>query len=159
MNNKQLSILQMCYDSNELINLMRKLKHDSISSIFLVPYYSLFCIESLGTLKNYGFDISSDYNCPYNQKNIRAKLKCFEEKYNKSINIVRNCDFIQDYIFKNKLKCTLLKEHNMYYNIGIFIYNNKIIGNSQYAYYIFQDSKSLKKSNLLLNDFQFKLIL
>ena len=158
MNNKQLSILQMCYDSNELISLMRNLKHDSISSIFLVPYYSLFCIESLSILSNYGIDITSSFNCPYNQKTIRAKLKCFEEKYNKSINIVRNCDFIQDYIFKNKLKCTLPKKLNMYYNIGIFIYNNKIIGNSQYSYYIFQDSKALKKSKLSLNDLQFELI-
>lgn len=158
MNNKRLSILQMCYDSNELITLMNKLKHDSISSIFLVPYYSLFCIESLSIFKNYGVDISSDYKCPYNQKTIRAKLKCFEEKYSKSINIVKNCDFIQDHIFKNKLKLNLLKKHNMYYNLGIFIYNNKIIGNSQYAYYIFQDSKALKKSNLLLNEFQFKFI-
>lgn len=158
MNNKQLSILQICYDSNELINIMQKLKYDNISSIFLVPYYSLFCIESLSMLKNYGIDISSDYNCPYNQKTIRAKLKCFEEKYNKLINVVRNCDFIQDYFFKNKLKCSLLKKLNMYYNIGIFIYNNKIIGNSQYAYYIFQDSKVLKKSNLLLNNLQFELI-
>lgn len=158
MNNKQLPLLQIYYDSNELISLMRNLKHDSISSIFLVPYYSLFCIESLSTLKKYGIDISSDYNSPYNQNTIRAKLKCFEEKYIKSINIVRNCDFIQDYIFKNKLNCTSLNEHNMYFNIGIFIYNNKIIGNSQYAYYIFQDSKFLKKQNLLLNDFQFELI-
>lgn len=158
MNGKQLSMLQMFYDSNELMTLIKKLKYDSISSIFLVPYYSLFCIESLCTLKNYGIDITSNYKCPYNQKNIRAKLKCFEEKYNKSISIVRNCDFIQDYIFKSKLKCTLLKKHNMYYNIGLFIYSNKIIGNSQYAYYIFQDSKLLKKSNLLLNDFQFQLI-
>lgn len=73
MNGKQLSILQMFYDSNELMNLIKKLKYDSISSIFLVPYYSLFCIESLCTLKNYGIDNSSDYKYPYNQKNNKSK--------------------------------------------------------------------------------------
>ena len=158
MNNEHLSILQMCYDSNELINIMQKLNHDSILSVFLVPYYSLFCIEALNTLKNYDINITSDYNCPYNQKIIRAKLKCFEEKYNKSINVVRNCDFIQDYIFSSKLKCNLQKKLNMYYNIGIFVYDNKIIGNSQYIYYIFQDSKALKKVNLSLSNIQFELI-
>lgn len=86
------------------------------------------------------------------------KLKCFEDSYKKSEKIIINCNYIQDYIFKSKLKLKFLAKMNLYYNIGCYIVDDNIIGNTQYAYYIFQDSKLLKKSNLELQNIEYEAI-
>ena len=94
----------------------------------------------------------------FNEKKIRVKLKCFEDKFTKSEQIIKKCDWLQDYCFRNKIKCDLIKKMNLYYNLGCYIVDGKIIGNTQYGYYIFQDSKLLRTKEVKLYNEEFKII-
>lgn len=157
-NNKDSALLQLVNDNNNLECLVKALNKKPIETLYLIPYISLHCVEALKVLEKYNIKINSIYNTIYNEKKLRVKLKCFEDSYKKSEKIIINCNHIQDYIFKSKLKLKFLGKMNLYYNIGCYIVDGNIIGNTQYAYYIFQDSKILKKSNLELQNIEYEVI-
>ena len=154
--NIDLALLQVFYDAKNLKGLLIAIDKDPIIALFSIPYLSLFCAESPKVFAKHRVKLPSSFKSMYNEKNIRLKLKLFEDKYQKSENIVKKCDYVQDFIFRNKLLLKFLAYFNIHYNIGIFILDNKIIGNTQYAYYIFQDSQLLKLTNdeLLNTEFQ-----
>ena len=157
-NNTDLALLQVFYDSKNLKNLLKTINNDPIISLFIVPYYSLFCAEAPKVLSKFNIKLPSSFKSIYSENDIRIKLKIFEDKYKKSEDIIKKCDYIQDFIFKNKLLFKSFSYLNLYYNIGVYIIDDKIIGNTQYAYYIFQDSKLLKLSNDDLLRTEFELI-
>lgn len=154
--NIDFALLQVFYDAKNLKGLLIAIDKDPIIALFSIPYLSLFCAESPMVFAKHRVKLPSSFKSMYNEKNIRLKLKLFEDKYQKSENIVKKCDYVQDFIFRNKLLLKFLAYFNIHYNIGIFILDNKIIGNTQYAYYIFQDSQLLKLTNeeLLNTEFQ-----
>ena len=154
-----LSIMQIFYDDVTLLNLLNALITKSpIEILYLVPFLSLFCVESVNFFAEQKINIKTNFNSEFNEKKIRIKLKCFENKFSQSEKIVKNCDLLQDSFFRNKIKCNLIKKLNLYYNLGCYIVDGKIIGNTQYAYYIFQDSKLLRKKGVGLEDGQFDII-
>ena len=154
-----LSIMQIFYDDDTLLNLLNNLITKSpIEILYLVPFLSLFCVESVNFFAEQKINIKTNFNSEFNEKKIRIKLKCFEDKFLQSEKIVKNCDLLQDSFFRNKIKCNLIKKLNLYYNLGCYIVDGKIIGNTQYAYYIFQDSKLLRKKEIGLEDGQFDII-
>lgn len=142
----QCSFIQIYYDCKTIISLFKSMRDNSIACMELIPYISLFCWEAISFLENIGIKINIKENETISLKDVRLKLKIFERKYSKAKNMILNCDYLQDYIFKNKLKYDFMKKWNFYYNLGIIFDEDKnIVGNSQYGYYIFQDSKLLKK--------------
>lgn len=143
---EECSFMQIYYDCHTIKSLFYSIKENYIAGISLIPYMSLFCWEALDFFKNIGIDFNIKENYTFTLTDVRLKLKIFENKYSKSKNMILNWDYLQDYIFKNKLKFDFMKDCNMYYNLGV-IFNEKkeIVGNSQYGYYIFQDNKLLKR--------------
>ena len=142
----QCSFIQIYYDCKTIISLFDSIRDNSIACMALIPYISLFCWEAIAFLKKIGIKINIEENETFSLKDVRLKLKIFENEYSKAKNMILNCDYLQDYIFKNKLKSNLKKDWNIYYNLGIIFDEKKdIVGNSQYGYYIFQDTKLLKK--------------
>lgn len=163
MNNESrtisLAVMQIFYDDVTLLNLSNTLITKSpIEILYLVPFLSLFCVESVNFFGEQKINIKTNFNSEFNENKIRIKLKCFEDKFSQSEKIVKNCDFLQDSFFRNKIKCKFIKKLNLYYNLGCYIVDSKIIGNTQYAYYIFQDSKLLRKKELGLKDELFDII-
>lgn len=146
MEQKDFVFLQIAYDLNMIIKLFNALKGNGIIGIEIVPFISLFCWETIETLKKYNIYLEFPTNNTFSLQDIRLKTKLFENKYSKAKKMILNCDYLQDYIFKNKLIFKFMHDWNIHYNLGIFTdkYGN-IVGNSQYGYYIFQDNKLLKK--------------
>ena len=140
------SIMQIYYDCKTIKSLFESVKENSIAAITLIPYISLFCWEALDFFKKIGIDFDIKENDTFTLTDVRLKLKIFENKYAKAKNMILNCDYLQDYIFRNKLRFDFMKGWNIHYNLGVMFNDKKeIVGNSQYGYYIFQDNKLLKR--------------
>ncbi|WP_373482325.1 hypothetical protein [Acetobacterium sp.] len=113
----------------------------------LLPYTSLFCYESIEYLKQKGYSIEIDQTSRYSMKDIRQKAKFFDLSINKLLQSVRNIDHVQNVYFINLMRYPELGRWNMHDNIGVFYDAQKsIVGNSHYAYYVFQDEKLISKS-------------
>ncbi len=143
---EECSFVQIYYDCKTIKSLFYATKENYIAGIALIPYMSLFCWEALDFFKKIGIDFNVKENDTFTLTDVRLKLKIFENKYSKAKNMILNCDYLQDYIFKNKLKFDFMKAWNIHYNLGIMFNDKKeIVGNSQYGYYIFQDNGLLKR--------------
>ena len=143
---EECSFMQIYYDCKTIKSLFYSIKENYIAGIALIPYMSLFCWEALDFFKKIGIDFNIEENDTFTLTDVRLKLKVFENKYSKAKNMILNCDYLQDYIFKNKLKFNFMKSWNIHYNLGVMFNDKKeIVGNSQYGYYIFQDNKLLKR--------------
>jgi len=135
-----LTALQVKNDCVTLIALNNLIAQPIISLAFL-PLYALFVEEMNNTIGEKGrvFDISND--SPFKIGAVRAKLKLFadEKRIGKSKKRMLELDESQDIIFKKKLRFNFTRNLNIHYNLGIYFTNEgKIIGNTQYFYYMFQ---------------------
>jgi len=112
-----------------------------ILALAFLPMYALFAEEIENTIGEKGevFSISND--SPFNISAVRSKLKLFGgEKLGKAKKKVLNLDKLQGDIFKNKLKFNFTRELNVHYNLGIFFTEEgRILGNTQYFYYMFEE--------------------
>lgn len=139
-----LSYLQLKYDCETLYSLTKVIKRNGVIGLGMMPYYTL-TVSSICEL----LPESIKKQLPYYKQieNIRLKLKFFEDGYGRSERMILNIDYLQNEDFKNQLAFSWLKDKNIHYNIGIYTNKDKIIvGNTQYAYYLLQDNRFLKKS-------------
>ncbi|GMC02567.1 hypothetical protein K5E_11350 [Enterococcus thailandicus] len=140
-----LSLLQIRYDCETVYSLIKGLPSDGVTALGVLPYYSLTLASTLELIK---FDETEDLSKEdlLKIKDIRLKLKVFEDSFGKSRKMILNIDYLQDQFFKNKLRFKFMRNWNINYNLGLYTdKNNKIVGNTQYSYYLFQNSKFLKR--------------
>jgi hypothetical protein len=138
---------QIIYDDcNTILSLVPAISKNPIAAAEFTPFLSLFCGEALKYCTKYNIPLDLQENSSFSVDDIRLKLKLFEDNHSKARKIIKNCDYLQDYIFKHQLRFKIMKSWNIHYNLGIMLDEAKnIVGNSQYGYYIFQDNKLLKK--------------
>lgn len=121
----------------------------------MVPYSALFCYEAINYLKKYNSFVDIKQTSKYSIKDIRQKAKFFELSVNKLIQSVNNVDAMQNEYFINLMKYPQLGYWNVHTNLGIYYDNEKhIVGNTHYAYYVFQDEKTVSKSQIEMNDLE-----
>lgn len=147
----EISIIKRDFD------LLRKLVPNLTNDVQtqMVPYTALFCYEVLTYLKKYDPSIEVEQTSKYSIKDIRQKAKFFDLSVNKLIQSVNNVDTMQNEYFVNLMKYPQLGYWNLHTNLGIYYDNDKrIVGNTHYAYYIFQDEKSISKPQSELNDLE-----
>lgn len=143
---KDLSMRQIALDCRTIIDMTNTLKDNPIMAVEFTPFLSLFCNEALNYFEKYRIKLVLPQNRSFSLEDIRLKTKLFEDKYGKAKKMILNCDYFQDFIFRHKLRYKFMRSWNIHFNIGIFFDSEmNIVGNSQYAYYIYQDSKLLKK--------------
>lgn len=138
-------------------DLLRKLLPNLTSDVQtqMVPYSALFCYEAMAYLKKRDPSISVEQISKYSIKDIRQKAKFFDLGINKLIQSVNNVDAMQNDYFVNLMKYPQLGYWNLHTNLGIYYDNDKhIVGNTHYAYYIFQDEKSISKSQNEINELE-----
>lgn len=138
-------------------DLLRKLLPSLTSDVQtqMVPYSALFCYEAMVYLKKYYPSICVEQTSKYSIKDIRPKAKFFDLSINKLIQSVDNVDAMQNEYFINLMKYPQLGYWNLHTNLGIYYDSDKhIVGNTHYAYYIFQDEKSISKSQTELHDLE-----
>ena len=117
----------------------------------LVPYSALFCYEIIEYLNKNGQQVDIEQTSRYSIKEIRQKAKFFDLSVNKLMQSIENIDELQNDYFINLMKYPQLGYWNMHTNLGIFFDNDKnIVGNTHYAYYVFQDEKMICKTKDVL---------
>ena len=146
--NDYLSWLQIKYDCETVYGLIKSLQRDGVTSFGVIPYFTLTAATILEMLSSKEIKTEIPYSARI--KDIRMKLKIFEDRYSKSQKMLLAIDYLQNEIFKNRLTFPFMKNWNIHYNLGIYTNKDKIvIGNTQYNYYLLQDNRFLKKN---LND-------
>lgn len=141
-----LSLLQLKFDCETVRSLTSVLQHDGITGFGIIPYITLTTFSALEFLEK---DTSIGVPIPNAAriKDIRFKLKMFEDGYSKSKRMLLNIDYLQDQSYKNRLRFGFMKGWNIHRNLGVYTdENHRIIGNTQYNYYLLQDNRFLKKS-------------
>lgn len=112
----------------------------------LTPYTALFCYEAIEYLKSKGQTIEIEQTSRYLIKDIRQKAKFFDLSLNKLFQSVDNVDSLQNDYFINTMPYPELGPWNMHDNLGIYFDDEKnIVGNTHYAFYVFQDEKAISK--------------
>lgn len=118
----------------------------------MVPYSALFCYEALTYLKKHAPSVDIEQTSKYSIKDIRKKAKFFDLSVNKLVQSVNNVDTMQNIYFTNLMRYPQLGYWNLHTNLGIYYDNDKhIVGNTHYAYYMFQDEKSISKPQVEMN--------
>ena len=75
------------------------------------------------------------------------KTKFFDLSIKKLFQCVENVDALQHEEFINQMAFPQLGKWNIHYNLGIYFDDEKrIVGNSHYGYYLFQDEKMISKT-------------
>lgn len=137
------SLRQIIYDCQTIAGLVPFIRTNSFLSLGIIPYLTLAAYDVLEILFK---DIKSQIPYSHNIEDVRMKLKFFEDGYGRSERMIRSIDYLQNEIFKNKVKIPLLRDLNIHYNISILTNTEKkVIGNTQYHYYLLQDNRLLKK--------------
>lgn len=112
----------------------------------LIPYTALFCYESIEYLKSKGQSVVIEQTSRYSIKEIRQKAKFFDLSLNKLFQSVDNVDSLQNDYFIRLMRYPELGPWNMHDNLGIYFDDEKnIVGNTHYAFYVFQDEKAICK--------------
>ena len=140
-----LSLLQIKYDCETLYGLANSLQHDGVIGFGIIPYLALTVASVLEIFSANDAKVQISYSSQI--KDIRMKLKIFDDGYSKSKRMLLGIDYLQNEVFKNQLTFPHMKNWNIHYNLGI--YTNKddmVVGNTQYFYYLLQDDRFLKKS-------------
>lgn len=140
-----LSLLQLKYDCETICSLIPSLQRDGITAFGVIPYISLTTASALEFLDSYKNDVLPKSDILQIQ-DVRLKLKVFEDGYSKSKKMILNIDFLQDQVFKNMLRFNFMRNWNIHLNLGIYTDADKrVVGNTQYNYYLLQDNRFLKK--------------
>lgn len=133
-----------------LIGIATHFREPNFSNCSL-PYHALFCVEVADRLKEMGIPFTSSCNGVFDIKATRTRLKLFNDKLGKVIKLI-NCIYQdQDQIFGSRLRYGWMRRRNMYYNMGIYFYKNKIIANTYYLISLF-DKKDGHYDELNGND-------
>ena len=131
-------------DFDLLKKIMLSLPHEL--AVQMVPYSALFCYEVSQYLNDHGQTVEFEQTGRYSIKDIRQKAKFFDLSVNKLLQSVENVDELQNDYFVQLMKFPELGPWNVHTNLGIY-YDAKrhIVGNTHYAYYVFQDEKMISQ--------------
>lgn len=143
---QMLSVMQIKYDC-ETLKALKSLQTQPILALSFLPFYALFAEEIQNTIGENGKKFRLNNNSPFDIGHVRSKLKLFgDERISKSKKKISDVDSIQESVFKNNLKFSITKKLNIHYNIGIFFEKNgRVIGNTQFFYYMFQNDKYISR--------------
>lgn len=99
-------------------------KYGPIIVLFLQPFLSLTCVEALDFLakKNISLDIKN--NSSYSVEMIRNKIKFSMKRINKIYKYIAETDLEMDLEFRNKVRYEIIKNKQLYYNIGLYTDEN-----------------------------------
>lgn len=112
-----------------------------ILALAFLPIYAMFAEEIENTIGERGRVFSIRNDSPFRISVVRSKLKLFgAERLGKAKKKVLNLDELQGDIFNNKLRFDFTKNLSIHYNLGVFFTDEgRILGNTQYFYYMFEE--------------------
>ena len=123
--------------------------------IQLLPYSALFCYEALTYFKKNNPSISIEQKSKYSIKDIRQKAKFFDLGIDGLLQSVINIDSMQNEYYVHLMRFPQLGCLNLHNNLGLYYdFENHIVGNTHYEYYIFQDEKKIKLPQAEMNNLE-----
>ena len=138
----ELTIIKRDFDL--LKKIMLNLPHEL--AVQMVPYSALFCYEVSQYLNDHGQTVEFEQTGRYSIKDIRQKAKFFDLSVNKLLQSVENVDELQNDYFVQLMKFPEIGPWNVHTNLGIYYDSERhIVGNTHYAYYVFQDEKMISQ--------------
>jgi len=118
----------------------------SYIALQLIPYAALIYHEALEYINTKSYKINIQQSSKYNIRDIRNKAKFFDQRFGQILQSATNVDILQHNDFANRMKYPSLINWNIHDNLGIyFTSDKKIIGNTQYAAWVYQDENLIKK--------------
>lgn len=117
-------------DDCETLKAIASTVRDPIISLFMIPYYALFC-KSFQELTNSNLlDEEKDIEIA----NLRNSIKNMEKRFGKLTSIYSTIDAEQDEYFRRQIRFGLGNILDIHYNLGVYFNQKKrIIGNTQLA--------------------------
>lgn len=141
-----LSFLMLKYDCETMSSLVPCLQGNGVVGLGMTPFVSLTAASAQELFMRNNITINVE-DSGLAIEDVRLKLKIFENGFSKSKKMILNIDYLQNESFKSKLRFNFLKWCNIHYNLGVYFNNEKkIIGNTQFAYYLTQDDKFIKQN-------------
>lgn len=136
------SLRQIIYDCQTIAGLVPFIRANNFLALGINPYLTLAAYDVMEILFK---DVKDQIPYSHDIEDVRMKLKFFEDGYSKSKNMIQNIDCLQDEIFKNMITMPSLRDLNIHSNISIYTnIEKKVIGNTQYFYYLLRDNRLLK---------------
>lgn len=113
----------------------------------IMPYCSLFCYEAITCFNKTIRRVDISKTSKYSVKEMRQKAKFFDYKTTKKFfQSIESTDKLQNDFFIDQMIFPQLGILNIHDNLGVFFNDDKkIVGNSHFAYYLFQDDKMISK--------------
>ena len=132
-------------DFDLLVKLTRSLCAEVKTNI--MPYCSLFCCEAITYFNKTIRKVDISQTSKYSVKDMRQKAKFFDYKTTKKFfQSIESTDKLQNDFFIDQMTFSQLGILNIHDNLGVFFNDDKkIVGNSHFAYYLFQDDKMISK--------------
>lgn len=146
-----LEIAQMKQDCESIFQLIPFFTAYPELSYGFVPYFSLFSTSVLEFVNKYCSEFTLNEEMQViNQariKDVRAKIKVFDYGYLKSRKLLLNVEYVQEQDFKRRNILQSILFNRQYPNMSIHVdAKNRVIGNTQYDYYLMQDKRIMDKS-------------
>lgn len=91
--NEYLSLLQIKYDCETVYGLAKSLQQDGVTGFGIIPYFTLTVATILEMLSSNEIKLEIPYSARI--KDIRMKLKIFEDGYSKSKRMLLAIDYLQ----------------------------------------------------------------
>lgn len=124
------STLLLLQDDCETLKAIATTVRDPIISLFMIPYYALFCKSFQELTNSKLLDEEKDIEIA----NLRNSIKNMEKRFGKLTSIYSTIDAEQDEYFRRQIKFGLGNILDIHYNLGIYFNQKKrIIGNTQLA--------------------------
>lgn len=137
------STVLLLQDDCETLKAIATSVRDPIISLFMIPYYALFCKSFQELTDSKLLDEEKDIEIA----NLRNSIKNMEKRFGKLTSIYSTIDMEQDEYFRRQIRFGLGNVLDIHYSLGVYFNQNKrIIGNTQLAaaYY---DSYSSNTNN------------
>lgn len=146
---EQLSLYLLSKDVQAINGIYKNLKEDERDIFFMniMPYASM-CIDSATELFINTFEIKFISEEEWNlAKRIRTKLKMYNKKIKRNVEVLDSIYSFQDEYFEDLCKFQFIKDSKMYYNFGTYLLENKYIGNNFlfHWYFGYEDKKNKNK--------------
>ena len=131
------------------VDLLKKMATANPNSIFMLnimPYVAMVCYEAVEHMNSMGESIEISQKSRFSIKDVRNKAKFFDLKFNQIMQSTINVDKLQHRSFIQQMKYPELAKWNIHDNLGIYFDSSKkVLGNTQYPVWVFQDSDTIKK--------------
>jgi len=120
----------------------------------IMPYMAMVGYEAVNFMNKIGANIEIDQKSKFSMVDVRNKAKFFDLKFTQIMQCTSNVDELQHRYFAEDMKYPKLAKWNIHDNLGIYFNSEKkVIGNTQYQVWIFQDNNTLKKPIDLMDRF------